>query len=444
MQNPIRSPGHRKSIFSIILLVLFAAPALVLAGLESYVKAPDSSFAWNVEKTTEIPDTATVLTVRLTSQTWKGIDWKHWLHVIRPEAVLKPDIGLLAITGGRNQENPPRQIPGEVRGLARIAQRTGTVIAVLFQVPNQPLLDDLHEDALIAFTFQKFLETRDPTWPCLLPMTKSAVRAMDTVQALLEKRYSQKIKRFVVTGASKRGWTTWLAAAVDPRVCAIAPRVIDVLNFSKQMPHQVFSFGTYSEQIGDYTELNLPQLMDRPEARILIDLVDPYSYRKTLTLPKLILLGTNDRYWPVDAIKLYFGDLPGEKYIHYVPNAGHGLGPGAFEAIAAFYQTVIAGETRPRFTWEFQVSEGEAILAITAKDKPEKAELWKADAPTRDFRDSQWSSAELGKSQKGRFEGRLPVPPKGFSALFGRLTFRSSLGHSYTLSTNVEVIGSDS
>jgi PhoPQ-activated pathogenicity-related protein len=258
---------------------------------------------------------------------------------------------------------------------------------------------------------------------------------------VVRERYSQEIQRFVVTGASKRGWTTWLTAAVDPRVCAIAPRVIDVLNFSKQMPHQVLSFGTYSEMIGDYTRRNLPQQLARPEARALLSLVDPYSFRKNLNMPKLILLGTNDRYWPVDAVKLYFWDLPGEKYIHYVPNAGHGLGAGAFEVIAAFYQTVVAGEARPRFRWSFRVEGEKALLSIEARDTPEKAELWTARASTRDFRDSRWSPEELEVTSGAPLKGTVNVPEKGFAALFGSLTYRSSLGHLYTLCTNVEVIG---
>ena len=33
-----------------------------------------------------------------------------------------------------------------------------------------------------------------------------------------------------MTGASKRGWTTWTIGAVDKRVKAMAPLVLDCLN----------------------------------------------------------------------------------------------------------------------------------------------------------------------------------------------------------------------
>lgn len=439
-------PGFLSRARSSACVSLFAASLVFTsarADLESYVKAPDDSYGWTLEKNGELPGIGSALTVRLTSQTWKGIPWKHWLSVIRPEKITHPDQALLVISGGSSQSQPPNNLSAEALVLAQIAQKTGSVVAVLSQVPNQPLFENLKEDALIAYTFKEYYETKDETWPCLLPMTKSAVRAMDAVQAIVKEKFSQEIKRFVVTGASKRGWTTWLTGAVDPRVCAIAPMVIDTLNMSKQMSLQRLSFGGYSEQIKDYTELKLQERMAEPGANRLLELVDPYSYRKKLTLPKLIVLGTNDRYWPVDAVKLYYGDLEGEKYIHYVPNKGHGLGPGAIEAVSAFYSSVINGQPMPRFTWSLSRTAGEARLAMKAQDLPEKVELWHASSPTRDFREAKWEPLSAEKDGDGSFVGKLAAPEKGFAAMFGRLTYKSPLGQEYALCTNVEVLGDE-
>ena len=74
--------------------------------------------------------------------------------------------------------------------LVEAARETGTVTAELRLVPNQPVIfkDDpartpRSEDDFIAYTWNKFLRTGDEKWPARLPMTKSAVRAMDAVTA---------------------------------------------------------------------------------------------------------------------------------------------------------------------------------------------------------------------------------------------------------------------
>jgi PhoPQ-activated pathogenicity-related protein len=85
---------------------------------------------------------------------------------------------------------------------------------------------------MIAYTWDKYLRTGDERWPARLPMTKAAVRAMDAVTAFLAKwpDGAPTVKNLVVAGGSKRGWTTWSVAHVDPRVVAVAPIVIDTLN----------------------------------------------------------------------------------------------------------------------------------------------------------------------------------------------------------------------
>jgi PhoPQ-activated pathogenicity-related protein len=312
-------------------------------------------------------------------------------------------------------------------------------MAVLSQVPNQPLYGGKKEDALIAFTFQKFLLERDPTWPLLLPMVKSAVRAMDVAQAFLAEKYGQKVERFFVTGASKRGWTTWLTGAVDPRVGAMAPMVIDVVNIPRQMRHQIDVWGAFSMSIGDYTELGLTDMVQSEVARPLISLVDPFSYRDRLTMPKLILLGTNDSYWPVDAAKHYFFDLPGDKHLHYVPNAGHGLDMSIIETLTGYFRKISRGEKQPRFDWHFECDGRKARLVVTAETKPHTVDFFTATAEKRDFRKAKWTPVRIAPDENGHYVGAVDVPSRGFAALYGALTYRTGAGEAYKLCTNAEV-----
>src|SRR5439155_1099241 len=82
-----------------------------------------------------------------------------------------------------------------------------------------------------------------------LPMTKSVVRAMDTVTAFCRSAAGGGIDvdRFVIGGASKRGWTAWTAAAVDQRVVAVAPVVIDLLNVEKSFEHHYRAYGFWAD-----------------------------------------------------------------------------------------------------------------------------------------------------------------------------------------------------
>ena len=124
-------------------------------------------------------------------------------------------------------------------------------------VPNQPLV--FHgdgkprvEDDLVAYTWVQYFKTGDPTWPARNPMVKSAVRAMDTITAVMATKAGGEVpvNKFVVAGGSKRGWTTWLTGAVDQRVVAIVPIVIDVLNVEKSMRHHYAAYGFWAPSVG--------------------------------------------------------------------------------------------------------------------------------------------------------------------------------------------------
>jgi PhoPQ-activated pathogenicity-related protein len=320
-----------RRVWTLAACLLAVAPACVRADatgqLAHYVAIPDTSYTWRESDRSALakPNSPELI---LTSQTWRGIPWKHQLIIIRPKS-LEPGAtqAFLFIHGGRwkpEYETGQAKLPPEARMFAKLAETLRAPVAVLRHVPFQPLFDR-REDALIAYTFDQYLDTGEPDWPLLLPMVKSAARAMDTVQAFSRDRWQHPIDAFTVTGASKRGWTSWLTAAVDPRVASIAPIAIDMLNVPAQIKLQQATFGALSEQVQDYANIDLPGRVNTERGQSLMAMVDPYRYRADLTQPKLILLGTNDKYWPLDALKVYWDELSEPKRVLYVPNQGHGV-----------------------------------------------------------------------------------------------------------------------
>jgi PhoPQ-activated pathogenicity-related protein len=49
----------------------------------------------------------------------------------------------------------------------------------------------------------------DPSILLRLPMTKAAYKAMDAITDFASKKGFANIKKFMLAGYSKRGWTTW-------------------------------------------------------------------------------------------------------------------------------------------------------------------------------------------------------------------------------------------
>lgn len=331
----------------------------------------------------------------------------------------------------------------------RIANNCKVPVAFLYGIPNQPLLGGKSEDALIAETFVRYLKTRDGSWPLLFPMVKSLVRAMDTLEGFSKKKLDQPVKKFIVSGASKRGWTTWLTAAADKRVVGIVPMVIDTLNMGKQMDYQKECFGKYSRQIKDYTERGLVPMPDTATARKLWKMVDPYFYRDHYTMPKLIINGNNDPYWTVDALNLYWAGLPKNKWVLYVPNAGHNLQQRAAEGkrdltrasngLAAFVRHQTQNKPMPQLKWKHEDVDGKAKLTAQSTPPPNGARLWMAEAATKDFRKSRWTEGKVD-IRNGTLVGLVARPKTGYRAFYMELDYTVD-GLPYHLSTQIRVVG---
>lgn len=410
------------------------------ADLAGYVKKEDKSFEWKLARNST-SKAGTLYTLALTSQTWQGIVWKHDLVVYVPAGVEPTETMFLWNTGGKAGATG-------LLMMTELAKRMNAPVAFLYGVPNQPLFEGKREDALIAETFVRYLKTKDGDWPLLFPMVKSVVRAMDALQAFAKQQWKKEVKGFVVSGASKRGWTTWLTGASDPRVKAIAPLVIDTLNMRVQLPHQLKSYGAYSRMIHDYTERKLVPMPDTPEAKKLWGMVDPWLYRAKLKMPKLILNGTNDPYWTQDALNLYWDDLEGPKWVSYVPNAGHGLEEAlpdgtknrdrALDVLGAFGRAMIHGKEMPKLSWVIKEADGATAVAVASDPRPREARLWTATAATRDFRKATWKPTVL---EPGKVMTVKLTPPKeGFAVYLVECEYGQD-EQRFSLTTQVRILG---
>lgn len=415
--------------------------------LQSYLDNGDNSFKWEVQDSTQT-DGAKLYRIQFTSQTWRDTIWNHELTVIVPDEISYND-GLLFITGGsvkKGQPNIHKWDKEEIVILSEVAKTNKAVVSIVWQVPNQPLFNGLTEDELISLTLHNFQNDSDYTWPLLFPMTKSAIRAMDAIQEFSSNQLNSKVNQFVVTGASKRGWTTWLTGAHDSRVKAIAPMVIDMLNWDLNIEYHKVTWGDYSIQIEDYVKLGIAQQANTPEGQNVAKMVDPYSYRSLLTMPKMLFMGTNDEYWPVDAVKNYIDSIPGDNYICYTPNAGHNLGDGKtyIAGLSAFFATTITNGTFPKFDYSISEETDKIVLQIQATSEIlEDAVLWSATSEDREFRDKVWSSVSLGKSNMSEFTVELDYPENGFKAFYIDLKYKAPVEGSFTQSTRMFLANSE-
>jgi PhoPQ-activated pathogenicity-related protein len=428
------------------------APASEKTALDRYVEAPDPSYKYELVSKVQGKGYTTCI-LNMTSQTWRSTSevdrnvWRHWMIIVKPDEV-KTSKSLLIISGGNNNSAAPKDADPTI---IQVATMTKSVVTELRMIPNQALTfsDDKKprvEDEMIAYTWDKFLKTGDEMWPARLPMTKAAVRAMDTVVSFCggEEGGKMKIDGFVVAGASKRGWTTWTTAAVDKRVVAIIPLVIDLLNVEPSFRHHFAAYGYYAPAVGDYEEMGIMKWQGTPQYRALMKIEEPYEYRQRFTMPKFIINATGDEFFLPDSWQFYYNDLPGVKYLRYVPNTGHSMrGSDAQLTLMACYNAILTGAELPQFDWKI---EKDGAIRVRTKTKPSEVKLWQASNPgARDFRvtsiGAKWTSSPLQDQGDGVYVAKVAPPKSGWTAYMVEMTFPSGLLLApFKFTTGVKVI----
>lgn len=456
-----RACGRQGWTAALLVLVVLLGFVPVCAGadpdsvLRDYVRAPDPVYGFRLVRSVQRPG-CTIHILNMTSQRWRTHAdvnhalWSHWLAVIVPQAV-HTDIAMLIVEGGMNMRSSPSLHNLVVEAGESIALATGTTVVVMGQVPNEPLYftdtsEGLMEDELVAYSWDKAMDTGDFTWPAYVPMVKSVVRAMDTVQTYMRQAVHHPVNRFVLVGFSKRGAVTWLTAAVDSRVMAFAAGVFDVLDIAAQLEHQFEAYGKYTSVMHAYAAYGIIRRLRSPEGRELMRVVDPYSYLGAIRQPKLLINATGDPFFLPDAAQQYVSRLRGETLWRYFPNTGHTLRnrktliQAIVDTLINWYGSILTDQTRPRISWSFE----HGGLRVRSEPAPQAARLWQASNPKRrDFRDDSigdaWTSTPLAVNAQGEMAAPLATPKRGWRAWFVELDYPHVDGRPQAYTTPVFV-----
>ena len=425
-----------RTLFIVISLVLaysmlnfiFLSTEEEYTSMTNYIESTKNEFSYDIQEVI-YEENWTGYHIKMISGEWLDskkvdqVEWWHYVDIIIPKQTTS-STGIMFIDGGEKSEDYFRLDAQSIRN----AIKTEAVIVNVSNIPFQPLnflsseQDSFEEDDLIAFAWNKFLKQgakqKDVEWLPRFPMTRAIVRAMDLAQEIVLQN-DIVVKDFVVSGASKRGWTAWTTAAVDSRVKAVVPMVIDMLNLVPSFENHYRSYGEFSPAVQEYVNYNIQDWLGTEEFKVLMSYIEPFSFIDKFTMPKYIINAGSDEFFSTDSWRFYYDKLPGEKIIRYVPNKNHSLdGRYLTEDLVSYFYRVINDIEIPSLSWNLSDNK---LIAELDYDGEYDVSVWTAKNDNgRDFRlweeGELWEETSIGKLANNKYELNVNSNFKGYKA----------------------------
>ena len=396
--------------------------------MSNYIESTKNEFSYDIQEVI-YEENWTGYHIKMISGEWLDskkvdqVEWWHYVDIIIPKQTTS-STGIMFIDGGEKSDDYFRLDAQSIGN----AIKTEAVIVNVSNIPFQPLnflsseQDSFEEDDLIAFAWNKFLKQgakqKDVEWLPRFPMTRAIVRAMDLAQEIVLQN-DIVVKDFVVSGASKRGWTAWTTAAVDSRVKAVVPMVIDMLNLVPSFENHYRSYGEFSPAVQEYVNYNIQDWLGTEEFKVLMSYIEPFSFIDKFTMPKYIINAGSDEFFSTDSWRFYYDKLPGEKIIRYVPNKNHSLdGRYLTEDLVSYFYRVINDIEIPSLSWNLSDNK---LIAELDYDGEYDVSVWTAKNDNgRDFRlweeGELWEETSIGKLANNKYELNVNSNFKGYKA----------------------------
>ena len=425
-----------KTLFIVIPFVLaysmlnfiFLSTEEEYTSMSDYIESTKNEFSYDIQEVIYEEDW-TGYHIKMISGEWLDskkvdqVEWWHYVDIIIPKQTTS-STGIMFIDGGEKSDDYFRLDAQSIGN----AIKTESVIVNVSNIPFQPLnflsseQGAFEEDDLIAFAWNKFLKQgakqEDVEWLPRFPMTRAIVRAMDLAQEIVLQN-DILVKDFVVSGASKRGWTAWTTAAVDSRVKAVVPMVIDMLNLVPSFENHYRSYGEFSPAVQEYVNYNIQDWLGTEEFKVLMSYIEPFSFIDKFTMPKYIINAGSDEFFSTDSWRFYYDKLPGEKIIRYVPNKNHSLdGRYLTEDLVSYFYRVINDIEMPSLSWNLSDNK---LIAELDYDGEYDVSVWTAKNDNgRDFRlweeGELWEETSIGKLANNKYELNVSSNFKGYKA----------------------------
>ncbi|MFG0410360.1 PhoPQ-activated protein PqaA family protein [Pseudomonas sp. FYR_11] len=376
--------------------------------------------------------------LQMVSQSWAPepvVEPRRWQHDVElhiPHNAV-PGKALLVVNNG--VRHGPAQTPDYARdALREVAMKTQMAVVMVSDAPNQYVTfsdasEPLREDDAVAHTWAHALRgAAAPELPLHVPMAAAASRAMDLAVKELQLQ-GLTVNQFIITGASKRGWSAWLTALADERVMAIVPSVIDVADTSAMLAGLRKRYGgNWPLALAPYQQAGVLQQLGTAPFDKLMAMMDPMQYLdedgQRLAIPKYLVSASGDDFFAPDPVTDYQQRLPGQTSLRVLPNSDHG---GVRHAVISTLVPALVRlrDEKPLPSVRASAGEQPGQTLFELSERPVAVTVWTAtNSQDRDFRYAcgvRYQAEALAPSQ--RFMLQRPMPAVGWQAQFVEAKF---------------------
>ena len=343
------------------------------------------------------------LKVNIYSSTWFGQDIYNTMTIYIPEDIPQENWGKAAVLlqGGTVQLDPTLDF---IRDFGQNTALSLKIPICLITSPINPSNYGYASETELAVEFRKImLLDNNLLREIAYPLAIKQMRAMTYMTTL---DIAKNPINFITGGSSKRGLAQWIVASVDNRVIGFlssAYAAPDLLNYWELVEN---NWGGESP-LGDAAESR--EWLLTPVGMTYQEYFDPYQFSDTIDVPFILMVGTNDNYYPLEAANSLLLKLDNPKALELVPNYPHGM--GSIKHLQNWRTIIQASLIDRKFgeiinNYEINATTSKIIINtnITNSEEIKDIKCWFTINEDLDFRSANWDSRTMNYLGFNRFE----------------------------------------